>query len=105
GHEVRAAVRDVSRARRGGRRVGGSGPARLVSPDAAAVMRATQALWPLALLAIFVATFQRSAPEAATGGAAAPCTPHGGNHAADAVARLERCLALDPGDVESMIAL
>ena len=67
--------------------------------------RLVQALWPLALLAIFVATFRRSAPEAAAGGARAPCDRHDGSHSADAVERLERCLALDAADEESMIAL
>jgi len=67
--------------------------------------RLVQALWPLALLAIFVGTFRRSEPDAGTGGAAAPCDRRDGSHAADAVERLERCLALDAADVESMIAL
>src|SRR5262249_20179440 len=105
-HEIRAAVRHVPRARGGGGRVGRSGSARLVSADAAAVMRRlAQAVWPLAVLTIFLATFRRGAPEAAADAGGAPCDPHGDSRTTGAVARLERCLALDPGDVESMIAL
>ena len=68
-------------------------------------MRRLQVLWPLAMLTIFVATFRRSAPESVPDGAAAPCDQHVASHSADAVARLDRCLALDPSDVESMIEL
>jgi cytochrome c-type biogenesis protein CcmH/NrfG len=68
--------------------------------------RLVHVVWPLAMITIFVATFRRSAPRAATGDAVAPCDRRDGSHSADdAVERLERCLALDASDVESMIAL
>ena len=64
-------------------------------------------VWPLAMLAIFAATFRRPAVDRATAGDTVDCAQI--THAQDAgrltIADLERCLALDPGDVETMAAL
>jgi len=63
-------------------------------------------LWPLAMLTMFIASFRRSAPDAAAvGDAAAPCDHATPSDSADAVGRLERCLAADPADVEAMLDL
>jgi len=58
--------------------------------------RAVAVLWPLALLALSVATFRQSVDRARPDAALAACAD---DAAKRDTATLERCLALDPGDV------
>jgi tetratricopeptide (TPR) repeat protein len=69
--------------------------------------RAVALLWPIALLAAFVGTFRRTAPEARGGADRIDCERPIQRHAPDAddVRVLERCLSLDPSNVELMIQL
>jgi len=67
--------------------------------------RFLRVLWPLAILAIVAATFPRSARDVAAGGGAAWCDQYVASSSADAVAALERCLSVDPNDVEAMLEL
>jgi tetratricopeptide (TPR) repeat protein len=62
-------------------------------------------LSPLAMLTIVAATFPRSAPDGAAGGGAAWCDQYSAAFSAGAVAALERCLSVDPNDVEAMLEL
>jgi Flp pilus assembly protein TadD len=66
--------------------------------------RLLHAVWPLAMLTIFVATFRR-APDSRAAGDAAPCGHHADRTAVESMARLERCVAVDGTDVEAMIDL
>lgn len=69
--------------------------------------RWVDALWPLAMLLVFLVMFRRSAPDARSGDASAACERRisdGPPQSAD-VARFERCLALDPSNVELMTDL
>ena len=63
---------------------------------------AVAVLWPLVLLALFVGTFRQTASQDRAGDASAACESD--SLPRDA-ARLERCLALDPGDVGIMTDL
>jgi len=63
-----------------------------------AVRRWIDACWPAAALVLFVATFRTTEPEAARESATHPCDETRGR---DVVA-LERCLDLDPQNVELM---
>jgi predicted Zn-dependent protease len=59
------------------------------------------ALWPAALLLLFVGTFRTSGPDAASGASASTCES---SLRLDAPA-LEQCLTLDPNNVELMTDL
>ena len=67
--------------------------------------RVVSVVWPFAMLTIFVATFRRSAPEGVAAGAPAPCDDYGATRSVADAPRLERCVAFDPTDVDSLIAL
>ena len=63
--------------------------------------RSIGALWPAALLALFLATFRTTEREAVADAASPTCDPL---RTSD-VSTLERCLALDPQNVELMTDL
>ena len=63
------------------------------------------AVWPVAILILFVGAFRRSAPDARMSGDGAPCDRPVDHAAAATPGRLERCLESAPGDVETMIEL
>jgi tetratricopeptide (TPR) repeat protein len=69
--------------------------------------RAVALLWPIALFAAFVGTFRRTAPETRGGADAIDCERPIQRQTADAdpVRVLERCLSLDPSNVELMMQL
>jgi len=64
--------------------------------------RAVASAWPILLLALFLGTFRRSAEHTSDDAASAVCDA--GGLPRDA-ASLERCVALDPGDVGALNAL
>jgi len=56
------------------------------------------AFWPLLLLAVFIGTFRRAAPDLDAGASTAGCDESSAQPGADDVPRLERCLGLDPSN-------
>ena len=62
-------------------------------------------VWPLAMLLIFAFTFRRPPVDRAAVGGAADCARDAQDTRRRSIADLERCLALDPGDVETMATL
>ena len=68
--------------------------------------RALEIAWPLAMLLVFVATFRRGPVDRDSPSAAASsCATTDERAHARSTGDLEGCVALDPGDVESILAL
>jgi len=63
------------------------------------------AFWPLLLLAVFIGTFRRTAPDLDAGASTAGCDESPAQPGAADIPRLERCLGLEPSNAALLIDL